>query len=139
VSLHSYKIPVTIFFCYAHEDEALLKRLQMHLKPLQRHKLVDILWHDRDISAGMEWQREIDSHLNAAQIIILLISPDFIDSDYCYSIEMQRAMERHKHNEARVIPVILRSVYWKNTAVQQAASSPYRCKTCSKFSLARSG
>jgi hypothetical protein len=52
-------MPVTIFFCYAHEDEALLKRLQMHLKPLQRGKLVDVLWHDHDISAGMEWQREI--------------------------------------------------------------------------------
>jgi hypothetical protein len=59
MSQHSYKMPVTIFFCYAHEDEALLKRLQMHLKPLQRGKLVDVLWHDHDISAGMEWQREI--------------------------------------------------------------------------------
>jgi hypothetical protein len=85
----------------------------MHLKPLQRGKLVDVLWYDRDISAGSEWAREIDSHLDAAHIILLLISPDFIASDYCYGVEVQRAMERHKHGEARVIPVILRSVYWQ--------------------------
>src|SRR5215469_389768 len=113
MSQYSYKMPITIFFCYAHEDEALLKRLQMHLKPLQRGKLVDVLWHDRDISAGMEWQREIDNHLDTAQVILLLISPDFIASDYCYGVEMQRAIERHERGEARVIPIILRSVYWQ--------------------------
>ncbi len=65
-------------------------------------------WHDHEITAGNEWQEEINEHLNTAQIILLLISPDSIASDYCYDIEMTRALERHKAKEARVIPIILR-------------------------------
>jgi hypothetical protein len=103
---------VKIFFCYAHEDEALLKKLKTHLRPLQRQGLIDV-WYDRDISAGTEWEREIKQHLNEAKIILLLVSPDFMDSDYCYGVEMQRALERHRRGEARVIPVIVRHVYWQ--------------------------
>ena len=102
---------IEIFFCYAHEDELLLKKLKAHLRPLQRNDLIDV-WYDRDISAGTEWEREIDKHLNTAQIILLLVSPDFMDSDYCYGIEMKQAMERHERGEASVIPIILRPVYW---------------------------
>ena len=94
-------IPIKIFCCYAHEDEALLNKLKAHLKPLQRQGLIDV-WHDRDIGAGAEWEQEIKDQLNAAQIILLLVSPDFMDSDYCYGIEMQRAIERHELGEARV-------------------------------------
>ena len=103
---------IEIFFCYAHEDEALLKKLKAHLIPLQRQRVID-LWHDRDISAGSEWEQEINQHLNAAQIILPLVSPDFMASDYCYGIEMKRALERHQRGEARVIPIILRPVYWQ--------------------------
>src|SRR5437867_12063493 len=99
-----------IFFSYAHEDELLLKKLKRHLRPLQRQGLIDV-WHDRDISAGTKWEEEIDKRLNEANIILLLISPDFMDSDYCYGTEMKRALERHERGEAHVIPVILRSIY----------------------------
>ncbi len=98
--------------CYAHEDEALLNKLKTHLRPLQRQGLIDV-WHDRDISAGTEWESEIKKHLNEAEIILLLVSPDFIDSEYCYGIEMKRALERHQRGEARVIPIIVRPVYWQ--------------------------
>ncbi len=106
-------MPVKIFFCYAHEDEQLLNKLKNHLFPLKRAGLIDV-WHDRDISAGTDWEQQIKSHLNQAQIILLLISPDFMASDYCYSIEMQRVLERHDLGEARVIPIILRHVYWQD-------------------------
>jgi TIR domain/prokaryotic YEATS domain len=105
-------MPVKIFFCYAHEDEALLNKLKTHLRPLQRQGLIDI-WYDRDINAGTEWEREIKEQLNSAQIILLLVSPDFMNSDYCYSIEMKRALERDKRGEAKVIPIILRPVDWQ--------------------------
>src|SRR6266480_4157652 len=105
-------MPVKIFFCYAHEDEQLLNKLKNHLFPLKRTGLIDI-WHDRDISAGTDWEQQIKSQLNQAQIILLLVSPDFMVSDYCYGIEMQRALERHDLGEARVIPIILRHVYWQ--------------------------
>ena len=105
-------MPVKIFFCYAHEDESLLLKLKTHLFPLKRAGFVDI-WHDRDISAGTDWEQQIKEQLNTAQIILLLVSPDFMASDYCYGIEMQRALERHDKGEARVIPIILRPVYWQ--------------------------
>ena len=104
---------IEIFYSYAHEDEALRKELEKHLTSLQRQGII-AGWHDRLISAGTEWEHEIDSHLNTAGIILLLISSSFIASKYCYSIEMKRALERHEAREARVIPIILRPVYWKN-------------------------
>jgi tetratricopeptide (TPR) repeat protein len=105
------KRKIEIFCCYAREDLKLLRTFIKHLKPLEHQGLI-IVWSDIDISAGAEWEKEIKMHLDSAQIILLFISPDFMASDYCYSIEMQRALERHKKDEAHVIPIILRSVYW---------------------------
>src|SRR5258706_4596167 len=106
-------MPVKIFFCYAHEDEAFLNQLKRHLSPLRRQGFIDV-WYDRDISAGTEWEQTIKEQLNTAQIVLLLVSPDFIDSDYCYSVEMKLALERHIAGEARVVPIILRPVHWED-------------------------
>jgi hypothetical protein len=114
---------VNIFFCYAHEDETLLKKLKAHLRPLQRQGLITV-WYDRDISAGTEWEQQIKEQLNSAQIILLLVSPDFMDSDYCYGIEMQRALQRHQRGEARVIPIILRPVYWQGEPLGKLQALP---------------
>ena len=120
-------MPVKIFFCYAHEDEPLLNKLKTHLRPLQRQGLIDI-WYDRDIDAGIEWEQAIKEHLNTSQIILLLVSPDFMDSDYCYSTEMKRALERHEQKEARVIPVILRPVYWQIPPLHKLQALPTDAK-----------
>ena len=103
---------IKIFFSYAHEDEDLRDELAKHLSILQRQGVITA-WYDREISAGTEWAGEIDKHLNTAQVILLLISADFLASNYCYDIELTRAMERHAARAARVIPVILREVDWK--------------------------
>src|SRR5713101_7735754 len=116
-------MPVTIFFCYAREDEALLNKLKTHLRPLQRQGLIDV-WYDRDISAGTEWEQEIKEHLNSAQIVLLLVSPDFMDSEYCYNVEMKRALERDARGEAKVIPVTLRPVYWYGEPLGKAQAHP---------------
>ena len=118
---------IKIFFCYAHEDEALLNQLKAHLKPLQHQGLIDV-WHDRDISAGTEWEQEIIQQLNTSQIILLLISPDFMASEYCYSVEMKRVLERHEHHEAYVIPIILRNVYWKGAGFDKLQALPTDAK-----------
>jgi len=86
------------------------------------------VWHDRTITAGSEWEREIDVHLNTADIILLLVSPDFMDSDYCYGIEMKRAMERHERGDARVIPIILRHVYWQRAPFGKLQALPTDAK-----------
>ncbi len=114
---------IKIFFCYAHEDELLLNKLKKHLRPLQRQSLIDV-WHDRDISAGAEWEQEINERLDTAQIIILLVSPDFMDSDYCYGIEMKRAIDRHERREVRVIPVILHPVHWRGGPLGKLQALP---------------
>ncbi len=80
---------IEVFCCYAHEDERLLDELKKHISPLQRRQLINV-WHDRDISAGTEWKQKIARRLDEAHIILLLISPDFIHSEYCYSTEMKR-------------------------------------------------
>src|SRR5712691_11114529 len=94
---------ITVFISYAHEDEYLRKALEKHLSLLKRQGFIDV-WHDRDISAGADWEQTVSIHLNTAQIILLLISPNFMASEYCYSVEMKRAIERHQAKEARVIP-----------------------------------
>jgi formylglycine-generating enzyme required for sulfatase activity len=73
---------------------------------------------------GEEWAAEIDEHLNSAQIILLLISPDFIASDYCWSVEVERAMVRHDASEARVIPVILRPCDWQGAPFSKLQARP---------------
>ena len=105
-------VPAQIFYSYAHADEALRNELEKHLSLLQRQGLI-VPWHDRDIQAGSEWKQEIDFHMDTASLILLLISPDFLASNYCYDYEMQRAMERHRRREARVIPVIMRPCDWQ--------------------------
>ena len=106
--------PIEVFYAYSHEDEDLRRQLENHLTILRRQGVITD-WHDRKISAGTEWEGEIHEHLNTARIILLLVSSDFLASDYCYDVEMSRAMERHRAGEARVIPIILRYVDWEGT------------------------
>src|SRR5262249_17416768 len=103
--------PIKLFLSYAHNDEPLREKLMKHLSLLRQEGVIHT-WHDRNINAGDDWRQQIDENLNTATIILLLISADFLASDYCYEIEMQRALERHHNGEARVIPVILRQVDW---------------------------
>ena len=103
-----------LFYSYSHKDEELRDELENHLAMLKRDRVISD-WHDRRISAGQEWDGKIDEHLNSAEIILLLVSSDFLASNYCYDLEVKRAMERHEAGDARVIPVILRASDW-NTA-----------------------
>ncbi len=114
---------ISVFIAYAHEDEPLLKELEKHLAGLRNQGLITA-WHDRNISAGAEWEHQINVHLNTAQIILLLISANFLASPYCYNIEMRRALERHELGEARVIPIILRPSDWKNALFGKLQALP---------------
>lgn len=102
---------IEIFYSYSHKDKVLREELEKQLSLLKWQGLITG-WHDRRILAGQEWAGEIDTHLNTAQIILLLVSPDFMASKYCYGVEVKRAMERHERGEAIVVPVILRPVLW---------------------------
>jgi tetratricopeptide (TPR) repeat protein len=105
---------IEVFYSYSHMDEGLRDQLENHLAMLKRDGVIQG-WHDRRISGGQEWEGEIDAHMKSADIILLLVSSDFLASNYCYDIEVTTAMERHEAKEARVIPIILRPCDW-NTA-----------------------
>lgn len=114
---------IKVFYSYAHEDEGLRQRLQTHLGVLKYQQLITE-WHDRDIRAGEEWAKQVQVHLDTADIILLLISPDFLNSAYINSVEMKRALERHDAGEARVIPIILVPVYWEYTSFSKLKVLP---------------
>jgi tetratricopeptide (TPR) repeat protein len=115
--------PIEVFYSYADTDEDLRGELDKHLGQLRRDGLI-ATWHRRQIVAGMDWTKALDRHLNTASIILLLVSADFIASDYCYGIEMQRAMERHEAGEAHVIPILLRPVDWQSAPFGKLQALP---------------
>jgi formylglycine-generating enzyme required for sulfatase activity len=106
--------PIEVFFSYSREDKPLRDKLEKHLVSLKRQGVIS-LWHDREIVAGSEWEEEIDRHLKTADIILLLVSPDFVASKYCYEVELPDAIARHEAAEAYVVPILLRpTAGWKN-------------------------
>jgi hypothetical protein len=113
----------TLFFSYSHVDENLRDRLEIHLWGLRRQGLIDS-WHDRRITAGEKFGTAIDGHIDTADVILLLISPDFIASGYRYEREMKRALERQQHGDARVIPVILRPCDWHDLPFGKLLATP---------------
>ncbi len=112
-----------LLISYAHADEELHDQLAKHLKPLEREGVIRP-WHDRRITPGREFEGAIDEKLDEAELILLLISPDFVNSEYCWEKEMLRAMERHEAGEARVIPVILRPTDWHRTPFGKLLALP---------------
>jgi internalin A len=125
-------LPTSVFFSYAHEDEPLRDQLETRLKLLQRRGVIST-WHDRKILAGMEWDDEIDVHLRRANIILLLISDDFLASDYAQK-EMLLAMERHHAGEATVVPIMLRPCDWKGEPFENLQGLPEDMTPVTTFS-----
>ena len=101
--------PVTLFYSYAHEDETLRDELQGHLKLLERRGLL-APWHDRKIVPGADWSGAIDSYLGSAELVLLLVSKDFIESDYIMGTELALAMQRHAAQAAVVVPIVVRAI-----------------------------
>ena len=115
--------PIRLFYSYSHKDEELRKELEDHLSLLRRQGVISG-WHDRMIGAGEEWKGQLDKNLEEAQIILLLISPSFLASDYCYDIETKRALDRHDKGEATVIPILLRPVDWEGAPFARLQGLP---------------
>ena len=100
---------LTVFLSYSQKDKALRAQLVTHLANLQRQGQIQA-WHDGQIEAGTDREDAIEQKLQSAQVILLLISPDFMASDFCYEQQMQQALDRHRQRQARVIPILLRSM-----------------------------
>jgi hypothetical protein len=124
--------PIELFYSYSHLDEKLRIVLEKHLSILKRNNTITG-WNFRKIGAGKEWEKQIDEHLRSAKIILLLISANFLDSDYCYDVELKLAMERHEKGDARVIPIILHAVDWKGSPFEKLNALPTNTKPISSW------
>lgn len=123
---------VEVFYSYAQRDEKWQMEIEKHLTNLKRQNLI-MGWNKREIGAGIDWKRESHTHLNTAHLIFLLISPDFLASEYCYSDEMTRAMERYEVGEAVVIPLLLRPVDYQGTLFEKLQGLPKNGKPLSEW------
>ncbi|MCP5113057.1 MAG: TIR domain-containing protein, partial [bacterium] len=123
---------IKLFISYSRKDQALREELDNHLAGLKRSKLIDV-WHDRAIKPGEDFKTEIDRNLNDADMILLLVSANFTSSEYCWGIELTRALERHEAGEARVIPVILKPVDLEVTPFAEIQALPKDALPVSKW------
>ncbi len=123
---------VNIFISYSHEDEIYKNKLEKHLSILKRNNIIET-WHDRKIIPGEEWDKKIKDELENAQIILLLVSVDFLSSNYCYDIEINRAVERHDKGEAILIPIMLRKCDWNDTSFSRIQALPKNAKPVKNF------
>ena len=125
-------MPIEIFFSYAHEDEDLMNDVRRQLIIFERKGQI-IKWYDRMILPGEEWENHIDSGLRKAQIILLFVSPSFIESKYCYDVEVREALKRHESNEAHVIPIILRPCAWEEAPFSKLQALPQDGRAVSQW------
>src|SRR5688500_1476810 len=119
--------PIKLFYSYSHADELFRVELEKHLSVLKRQGVISE-WSDRRITAGDDWAGEINRNLETANIVLLLVSADFLASDYCYDVEMKRAMERHESGRACIIPVILRPCDWQGAPFGKLQALPTDAK-----------
>ncbi|HUI46103.1 MAG TPA: DnaB-like helicase C-terminal domain-containing protein [Nitrospirota bacterium] len=114
---------VRLFYSYSHKDEMFRDALETHLSILKRQGLIED-WYDRNILPGENWKSEIDNHINEADVILLLVSPDFIASEYCYGKELSKALERYESGQAEVVPIIVRPVDWTDSPFSKLQALP---------------
>lgn len=114
---------IKLFFSYSHKDEELRDELEKHLIMLKRQGVIST-WHDRKIDGGSALDKEIDDNLKDSNIILLLVSVDFLASDYCYEIEMKEALKMHENKQAVVVPVILRNCDWSSAPFSKLMALP---------------
>jgi len=116
-----------VFYSYSHRDAQLRDELAKYLAPLTRQgRLVE--WYDRKIEPGLQWESVISDKLGSADLILLLVSADFLASDYCFGVEMEIAMQRVKNREAKGVPVLLKPCLWKESHFSELQLLPREAK-----------
>jgi hypothetical protein len=126
------KKALSVFVSYCHSDEHMKDQLVKHLSPLKRSGLISE-WHDRKITGGENFGNVISSNLEAASIILLLVSIDFINSQYCYDIEMDAALKRHEEKQCLVVPIILRNCLWQQAPFAKLQALPKDARAVSSW------
>ncbi|WP_172841163.1 toll/interleukin-1 receptor domain-containing protein [Rhodovulum sp. P5] len=120
------------FISYSHRDSEALKRFHVHLASLKREGRIEA-WYDRDILAGDDLHAEIKEQIEESDLFLLMVSPDFLASDYCVETEMSRALERHEVREARVVPIIIEPCDWTTSRLRDLKAVPLDGKPVSEW------
>jgi hypothetical protein len=117
------KKPAKAFISYSHIDGAALSRFATHLAMLRREGMLAD-WVDQKILAGGEIDKEVSRQLDACDLFLPLVSPDFLNSNYCYDTEMKRAIERHESGAIRIVPIIIEPCDWKASPLKRFKALP---------------
>lgn len=131
--LATKKPPVEVFISYSHKDKLLRDQLAIQLSNLRRQEVIRD-WFDGDIVPGTEWRKQIQQHLGSAQVILLLISADFMASEFCYSREMTQAIQRHNDGKACVLPILLRPTDYEGAPFANLLMLPTDAKPVTRWS-----
>lgn len=115
--------PLSLFISYSHSDANYMHELNRHLAPIKRAGFVQS-WNDISIIAGSDFDETIAEKLRNAHIVVLLISADFLDSFYCYDVELESALDRRSAGDATVVPIILRNCIWRETPLRSIQALP---------------
>ncbi len=124
--------PVKIFISYAHKDEPFKEELELHLKTLQRRGIIET-FSDREVRPGEVWEAEISAKLQEAEIVLFLISPDFVGSDYMWDGEVKKALHRYWKGELVIIPVLIRPADIKGLDIDRFQALPANGKAVSQW------
>ncbi len=116
-----------LFISYSHKDESYREALEERLSILERKNIISV-WHDRKILAGEEWKDQIDENLEAADIIIFLISSSFLASNYCFDVEVETAMKKQALGTAAIISIIVRPCDWHECKFSKFQAVPKDAK-----------
>lgn len=122
-----------VFVSYSHADKDLKDRLVKHLRPLEQENLIQV-WVDHQIKPGDDWDKEISKKLSEADIVLALVSIDFINSKYCYDVELEKALEREANGESKILPIILRSCLWAKSPLGRLKALPTDGKALTTWS-----
>lgn len=121
-----------VFYSYSHKDTELRNQIGTFLAPL-RHNNKIVEWHDRKIEPGADWQNEVSLQLDSAHLILLLVSADFLASDYCFGVEVEKAMNRLKRGEVKIAPILLRPCLWKESPFSELQIIPRDAKSITSW------
>jgi internalin A len=117
------QLPVRAFVSYAHKDKGYLEELRAALSPLVRLQKLSI-WDDRDINAGDTWEEVLFQQLDESDIVLCLVSHDFVNSDFCYKKEFGAALEAHRKGEKTIVPIMLRQTNWDGLPLAEIQGTP---------------
>ena len=124
--------PIEVVISYSHKDVKAVEQLETHLSTMKRSNFIN-LWYDRSIKAGREWDETIRQKFATADVILLIVTPDFIASDFCYCKEMDWALQRHQNHETCVIPVIFRPTQWAKAPFSVLQALPHEGKPVTEW------